>query len=285
MVRRKTYRTINDGSRILVYEDILNDQLQIISFRDYQSSDQAEGYYEYDENGLLILEKELANGEEMTRTEYFYNEDKMVVNRKLFIADELFEEIIHDYMPDGEMRKVIQNEEEVKRVVEKKVDNKSTVEFFENNELIEIHKSYYDPKTKIEITEYYDHNNQLFSISKETYNDAEDMVSSEERDSQGKILVQRAYEYDNDKVTFEKHQDYYNDKFYQVNYTYDNSENLIRREIKNLSGKMLDFYESAYDSKDRMIREKGFSSGNLNSIYGAHIYDEDFLFEHEYETI
>jgi hypothetical protein len=73
MTNRKTYRIFEEDERELVYEDVLDDHGQIVAYKDYQSPTQVEGISEYDKNGNLVLEKEIVEGIEGSRTEYKRN--------------------------------------------------------------------------------------------------------------------------------------------------------------------------------------------------------------------
>ncbi len=164
MTIRKTYQLFEDEDRILVYEDILNSNGQIVSYRDLQSPNSMEGISDYDQNGRLIVEKEMIDGEEGSRTEYHYDEEGNVIKRSLFVADELFEEIVIEYLSSGMVRKVYHYGEEVERMAETANGDKFVREFFEASVLVERHTGMFDQNTSKESVEITDEKNQLVAI-------------------------------------------------------------------------------------------------------------------------
>ena len=139
MTHRKTYRLFDDDERELVYEDILNESGQILSFKDYQAPNQTEGINEYNLDGVLTCEKEIIDGEEGSRTEYTYDSDGNITCRRLFVAGELFEELSHEYLESGFIKRRTQNNEEIERFIENKNGNKFLREFFEGPNLYDRH--------------------------------------------------------------------------------------------------------------------------------------------------
>ncbi|GEO23506.1 hypothetical protein [Cyclobacterium qasimii] len=283
MTYRKTYRIFEKEERELVYEDILNESGQIISFNDYQSPGQTEGYNKYDVNGILICERELTDGKEGSRTEYSYNSNGDIVSKKLFVAGELFEEMIFEYLDKGFVKRTIQHEEEIERFIENEDGIKFLREFFEGHELIERHDGKYDPKTRTERIRITDNDGRLLATRFQEFDESENLLKYEEKNENGNVLVLIEYKYKNNEIVFEKHDNYLNEKYYEVVYEYDSCGNLISQEIRTPSGNLLEYQKQMFDEQGRLISESGYSVGSFNAIYGTYVQGEKYTFEHEYE--
>jgi hypothetical protein len=282
MTNRKTYRVFEEDERELVYEDVLNDHGQIVVYKDYQSPTQAEGLSEYDKDGHLVLEKEIVEGIEGYRTEYKRNSKGDVINSKLFIADELYEEIEHEFLDHGSIRRTYQNGEETERIAENKDGEKYVKEFFMGSELVERHNGIYNPNTFIEKVEVTDKENKLIATREQQFDQSDNLLKFEQKNNKGNLLVSSEYQYQNGEVVFEKHEDYTTDQYIQVSYEYDVHGNRVSQEIRTPSGKLLEYQKQIYDDKNRMINESGYSVGSFNAIYGTYVIGEKYIFEHEY---
>lgn len=279
---RKTYRFYEEGERELVYEDLLNEQGQIVSYKDYQAHGQAEGFSAYDQEGRLICEKEVVDGVIGSMTEFSYDKKGNLLSRKLFVADELFEEILYENHDHGHSKRVYQFGEEIERYTETIEGDLIVKEFFEGSELIERHKNHYDPEirtSKIEIT---DCGNKLLAVRVQQFDEGENLLRYEEKGERGNLLALSEYEYQNGHLIFENNEDYMKDQYYQVSYDYDNYGNLTSKEIRTPSGKLMEYQKCQYDEQHRLILESGYSVGSFNAIYGTHVVGENYVFEHEY---
>lgn len=284
MMHRKTYRLFEDEERALVYEDVVNDKNQILSFKDYQSPDQTEGFNEYNESGALICAREMISGEEASRTEYTYNVKGEVLSEKLFVAGELFEEHAYEYQDNGVVKRKVQYGEEVDRYVENKSGDQFVKEFFEGSELVERHKGTYDSNTRTALTEVTGHEGQLVATLYELYDESDNLVKYEHKSEKGNALVLSAYRFENNEIVFEEHNDYINDQHYQIQYEYDENRRVIGKETRTSSGKLLEYQKLVYDDQGRLISENGYSSGSFDTIYGNYVNGENYSFEHEYDT-
>ncbi len=283
MIHRKTYRVFKDEDRKLVYEDILNDRGEIVSFKDYQSPNEAEGFNEYSTDNLLVKEREVIDGVESSRTEYQYNSNGDIINRKLYVASELFEEVRYEYLEQGLIKRTYQHGEEIERMVEKVDQEKFTIEFSNGSELSETHVGAYDAQTLVERVKITDNKGQILAIKHQQFDEFDNLLKYEERNGNGNLMVLAEYKYENGNVVYERHENYFNDRHYQVFYEYDVNDNLVGTEIKSPSGKLLEYQKQIYDDQNRIINESGFSVGSFNAVYGTYINGENYVFEHVYE--
>ncbi|PTB95727.1 hypothetical protein C9994_10420 [Marivirga lumbricoides] len=283
MEHRKIYRIFEEEEKELVYEDILNESGQILSFKDYQSPNQAEGFSEYDANGVLIFERDIIDGEEGSRTEYSYNSNGDIIRRDLFVAGELFEEVSYEYLNNGIIKRTLQHGQEIERFIENKNGDTFLREFFEGTELIERHEGKYDPNTRIELINITDNEGNIIATRLQEFDDSDNLLKYEEKNEKGNLIVLSEYSYENSKVVFEKHNDYSLDQHYEVFYKYDSSGNLTSQEIRTPSGKLLEYQKQIFDEYGRVISESGYSVGSFNAIYGTYVHGEKYTFEHEYE--
>ena len=241
MTHRKTYRIFEDEEKVLVYEDVLNESGQILSFQDHQSPDQAEGVNEYDAHGRLTCERDLVDGAEGSRTEYVYNESGNITSRKLLIAGELYEELSYEFLDNGFIQRRLQNGEEIERSIESKNGEKFLKEFFEGAELIERHKGEYDANKRISYIKVVDNAGNVLANRIQEFDVSENLLKYEEKSVKGNLLVLSEYKYKNNEVIHEIHNDYANDQHYEIFYEYDAAGNMISQEIKTPSGKLLEY--------------------------------------------
>ncbi len=283
MTHRKTYRLFEDEEKELVYEDIQNESGQIISFKDYQSPNQSEGFSEYNANGVLTCARNFTDGEEGSRTEFSYNSIGEIISRKLFVASELFEEISYEYLDSGFIKRTIQHGEEKERFIENNDGNTFLREFFEGTELFERHEGVYDPVTRNELIRITDNEGKLLANRLQEFDESKNLLRYEEKNEKGNLLILVEYKYENNKVIFEKYHNYSNEQHYEVVYQYDSFGNMTSQETRSPSGNLLEYQKQVFDEHGRIINESGYSVGNFNAIYGTYVHGQKYTFEHEYE--
>lgn len=283
MIYRRTFRLFDHGERELVYEDILNENGQVISFKEHRPPDHTEGYYEYDANGYLVCEKELSDGEEGSRTEYQYDADGNITNTKLYVAGELFEELFCEYLDMAQVRSTVRYGEEVERVVESKDGDTFTREIFEGTELVQKENGNYDPQTRIRTIEARDNEGHLLTTEYQQFDATNNLLKNEVRDGNGDLETLSEYQYESGNVIFEKHSDYVNNEHFEVHSEYDHNDNMVSSETRTPSGKLLEYQKQTFDDQNRLVSDSGYSLGSFNAVYGTQVNSEKYVFEHEYE--
>ncbi len=282
MLIKKTYQIFKEEEKKLVYKEYIDDKGNKVSYNDHQGEDLHQVNFEYDTDGRLIEERELDNGVETSRTEYLYNSNGDIINTKIFVADELFEELQQEFFETGFLRRTIRHGEEVERMAEHEEGEKSVREFFNDSELIERHIGRLDPESMIEIVEIFDKDDQLRFIDEYHYDSNKKILKHESRDLDGNLMVLSERTYQNDRLIFEKHEDYINGTFYETIYEYDENGNLLSLDSRTPSGEILDYLKQEFDSQNRLKREAGISNQLSNSIYGRYSLGNNFIYEHEY---
>lgn len=283
MTNKKTYQLFNEGIRELVFEAVLNKNGQVVTYKDHKSSNQTEGLNEYNSSGLLMKEIEINDGEEGSRIEYIYNAKGDLINRKIFVVGELFEEFFIEYLEKGIIERTIQYDEEVKRFVENKEGHNFTREYFEDSELIEKHNGCYNPKTQTSKIEVVDKKGKLLAHKYEEFDKTGHLIKFEEKSKKGNLLILSEYEYENGKVILEKTNNHSTGQHYVMHYEYDANNNLVSQERSTPSEKLLEYQKWVFDNQNRPIGENGHSAGNFNAVYGNHTEGKKYTFEHVYE--
>lgn len=283
MLHRKTYRVFDGEERELVYEDILNERGEILSYKDYQSPNEAEGFNEYNQDNLLVNEREVIDGVEASRTEYQYNSNGNIVRKRLYVANELFEEVAYEYPEHGMVKRTFQHGDEIERMIESRDGEKFIIEFSNGSELLERHIGAYDAQALTERVEIIDKSGQFLAVRHQQFDESDNLLKFEERNGKGNLMVLAEYKYENGNVVYERHENYSNDRHYQIFYEYDSNDNLLSTEIRSLNGKLLEYQKLIYDDQNRIINESGYSVGSFNAVYGTYVNGEKYMFEHEYE--
>lgn len=283
MIHRKTYQVLEE-SRELVYEDILNEKGQVLSYKDHQSPDQVEGFNDYNAAGLLVCEREVMDGFESSITEYQYDDKGNIVNRKLYVAEELFEEVIQEYTESGLISRTLQHGEETERTVETRNGEIYTKEYYQYDELVESHQGTYAPDGLSETVAIKDLEQEVIATRSRVYDGHKQVIRYEEKDGEGNTTVLSEYRYENHRVVFERQNNYEHDQHYEASYEYDAKGNQIASEVRSLSGKLMEFQKQVYDDQNRVISESGYTLSGFNTVYGSHLRGDKYTFEHEYEV-
>ncbi|HAA15770.1 MAG TPA: hypothetical protein DCE41_30300 [Cytophagales bacterium] len=284
-IHRKTFRVFDEGERELVYEDVMDETGNMLSYKDYQASYQAEGNYEYDTKGLLICDREYTGGAESSRTEYIYNENGDNVSTKLFVAGELFEETVYEYLEQGMVYRIVQQGEEIQRHVESDGGNQFVKDFFEEGELIQRQTGTYDPVSRTQQIKILNEENQVVSIQTHQYDSEGNLLKFEQTNNKGKLMSVAEYEYENNRMLVEKHDNYLTNQHYEMTCEYDTQGNLVSTEYRTPAGKLMEYQKAIFDGQNRLVSESGYSVGSFDAIYGAYVQGQNYHFEHEYEEI
>ncbi|MCX2745327.1 hypothetical protein OO013_15725 [Mangrovivirga sp. M17] len=285
MIHRKTYKILEEGEKELVYEEITNKHGLLLSFKDYQSPDEFEAIHEYYSNKLIKSYREIINGIESSRTEYLYDQNQNLISRSLYVADELFEEVIYDYNQEGHTITTNRLGEKLEYYQESADGFEFTKEFFDDSNLYEKRIGKFDPKTNTEFVQTFDSNGDIYSNSLSVFDDNKNLLKFTLKNKNDNVLIDSEYKIKNDLVIFEDHKDYEIDEYYTVENEYDENNNLISQEFKDPSGRLIEYHKKIYDENNRLKSENGYSQGHFNAIYGSYVNGQKYLFEHDYKQI
>ncbi|NMM47449.1 hypothetical protein [Marinigracilibium pacificum] len=285
MLHRRTYQVIPEEDNKLVYEEIQNKNGQILSYKDHQAPFKYEEFYEYNEAGLLSKSYDLEEDLENSRTEIYYDEHQRIINQKIFVAGELFEEIIKNYSGNKSIETHLQYGEEVRKIEEISEEDSYSKLIFENGELVEKHSGKFSNNKQTETTTITDSEGNLLFTKTIQYDIDGNQISLEERNQNENLMLFIESDYDNGKLKVEKYDDYVNYEHGVITREYDKIGNLLKEELKSSSGKLLEFHNKAYDQNNRLISESGYSVGSFNAVYGNYVNGQNYHFIHEYEVI
>ena len=282
MILRKTYRLFEEKERELVYEEVQNEKGQITSYTDFQGDEPSRGIKEYNDQNKLIKEAEFIGGIEVSRIEYSYNSEGKTVSLKQFVSGELIAENLYEYSGQKTIQRSFQNGIEQTKIIESQEDDRYTKEYFDGDELWELLVKTYNPVTRSAAIEIRGGDNRLIETGNQKFDDKKNLVKSEQRNRNGKLLELSEFKYRKGKVILEKYENHDEDEYHDMHYDYDVNLNMISEEKRTPSGKLLGYQKKSYDNQNRLIWENGFYYGSSNTVYRAHTYGENYTFEHEY---
>ncbi|MCD6067092.1 MAG: hypothetical protein K0S33_1918 [Bacteroidetes bacterium] len=269
-MKRYTYK-ITDGEQELLCEEDIGEQGHIVFCRDYGTDPATDRTSIYDEQGNLVEEVETSDGEEMSRIQYGYNEKGVVTEKCLFIGGEVYERRTTEYTEDGYIRTTFQEGEEVEKLVCKIKDFDSSSAFYQNSKLVETHLSRLDQEAGTLTTEIRDEKDEL--IKKEIeYFDKDNPLKKEIYNGKEELSEIYVWEYENSlpvKETFSYPHVGRSSTEHVITWEYDSKANCVRKEIRELSGRLLEFHLWNYDELGRVIEESGVSHGRMQPIYAA----------------
>lgn len=283
MLRKKSYR-IEFEEEFLHSEELVDDNNRVIYFKFYEHSSEKEVLTEYDADGKLKKETNRENGVELDRSEYEYDIQGRIVSQKLIISDELFEEVKSIYTQTGFERLTIQDGEETEKLV--KIEEGKNFEnlFYFENELTERQEYKFNHSENSSILEAFDSEGALLGRTESWYDVDGELIKEKEFSELGGLMKEVTYVTKDGMLVEEVEKDFtYGDQVQVFTHEYDAKKNLIRSECRTPEGNLLEFHLRGYNSENRIIEEKGFSTGSFNAIYGTQVNGKDFHFIHRYE--
>lgn len=273
MTKRLTYRIQEEEeSRELTYEEVRDEAGNLISYVNHDSPEKTEGYYEYDEEGNMISEREVIDGAEASKLVFEYDEKGNLVHTKQYVADEIFEEVIHEYVGNGVIMRKIRFGDEIERRAETKDGNDSIREIFEDGELLQRQKATYDPDTHTYQIEVEDANGHPRSTIVRVEDEEGNLLQEEIKNLKGQLLSSQEYTYDHGLITYEKQENFMKGYHFEVIKEYNENQQLTSTETRSLAGHLIEFEKTEYNDQGRAIAARG-----LNRL------GETYVLEYEYE--
>ncbi len=273
MTKRLTYRIHEEEeSRELTYEEVRDEAGNLISYINHDSPETSEGYYEYDEHGNMISEREVVDGVEASKLVFEYDEKGNLIHTKQYVADEIFEEVIHEYVDNGVIMRKIRFGDEIERRVETKEGNKSIREVFEDEALLQRQKATFDPETLTYQVEVEDPNGNPTSTIVRKEDENGNLLHEEIKNLKGQVLSSQEYKYDQGLVTYEKQENFMKGYHFEVITEYNKNQQLTSTETRSLAGHLIEFEKTEYNDQGRAVAARG-----LNRM------GETYVLAYEYE--
>jgi len=276
--------SILDEKKILIQENSFNMDGKIIHSIDFSVHPNVEEFFEYNGEGLLIREFEIQEGVENSSQVFEYDNENEVVDEKLFISGELYEQTIITKTENSFTKIMVQDGVEVERLEKIKEGKNWTNNFFQNNELLERQEYRYNSKDNSgELTIHIFEDDTRFSV-KENYNKNDDIILKEEFNENGSILISTETEYENGLVVKEIIEDFSNTEGkYQNIYKYDDNANMVLFECLSSTGALNSFHRWRFDLQNRLVEESSYSNGFYSGITGVHSNHDRSHIVYEYE--
>lgn len=284
-MKRSTYR-IQEDQKKLVYVESYDKLNRIAESIDYTAIPNQKRTFEYDENDMVIKEFEYYNNIIARRLEFSYNEKKELILSKVYLENDtnVFEQTIIKRIERDHIEIIEQEQKEISRK-EKKYNGKNyIIKYFDDEELSEVQNYIYSEEKKEGLMEIYNEHQSLIAVRVYRYNEQEKLIEFKETDDQGNLFTQDTYEYHNNQLirTISKNYSGNTEELVFRN-TYDENNNLIKKEKRTLLGDILEFTNYYYEA-NLLIRETGYVRDQHEAIYGAGVFGENFEFVHEYKS-
>ena len=284
-MKRKSYN-IQEEEKILIYEEDYDSNGKVVYSKDYQSEPILEKYTTFDSNGYINSEVEIAEGIETSKYTVLYDETGEAIEQNQFISGELYEKVLTIKDANGYERKTIQDGNEVESMFRLNSSETRDYEnkFYVNDELVEKQTYEFNNCENIGTTKTYDADENIVGIQIE-YLDEEDRIKIyRDFNENGNLIEEIIAEYKDDLVITEIHRQFLDSPFeHFISYLYDENKNQIKKEVKTSTDNLVEFYNSNYDSNNRLISENGYSVGNFDAIYGTYFNNNKFNILHEYK--
>ena len=279
---KKTYLITDEGDRVLVYEEWQNAAKNVLTYIDHQSDDDSRGYYEYDEFGQLMREREMAAGEEVNRQEFQYQEDGRLLNQKTFVDDTLYEETRFEELEQGYLTQTLQMGEVTERMLQSKDQRITRTEYLNEGKPFEIHETTIDPKTKAENTTVSSSQGQVLGTIIKEWQEHNSIHDAKSFDRKGNVIEHISSEYKGGRLIKQRSLYQEAERNSTIHFEYDEHGNEIAMEETGPNGELVGFHKLRYDEQNRLIRENGLSAGFSEGIYVSYWLGQTYTFEHEY---
>ncbi|OEK04242.1 hypothetical protein [Roseivirga misakiensis] len=285
VLKRITHR-IETEEEIRHSEELRDSFSRVLYLKLLEGDLEKEVFTVYDDKGKIKVETIKENGIESSKTEYEYDNEERIVSQRLVIANELYEEIQTTYQDKGLVQITIQNGEEVEKLLQTKNGKDFTNLFYFQNELIERQEYIFNLFDNTSIQKDWDEKGHLIYRTETKYDEKGDILTEKIFNDKNNLMKEVKFELNNDLLVKEVHRDFINrDMALIYSHKYDSHRNLVHSECRDPEGNLLEFHNKEYDSYNRVVEEKGFSTGSFNAIYGTQVNGKDFHFIHRYEKI
>ncbi len=273
MSKKKTFRVYEEEeSRELIKEETLDEAGNMISYMSNESPETTEGFYEYDERGNMISEREIIDGAEASKLVFEYDEKGNLIHTKQYVADEIFEEVIHEYSDNGVIMRKMRFGDEIERKAETKNGDTSIREVFEDGELSERQKVTFEPASHTYFIEVEDPEGNPKSTMVRIEDESGNLLKEELKNLKGQMLANQEYKYDQGLLIYEKHENHLKGYHFEVINEYNENKQQISTETRSLAGHLIEFEKTEYDNQGRAIVARGVSR-----------IGEKYVLEYEYE--
>lgn len=281
---RKTFNILEPDNPELVFEEVYDEKGQVTSFKDLQANPMYERHIDYNEMGLITSEIEIQNGIEVDKQDFKYDENDNLIEQHHFISAELYETLSTKYSGESFEKITVRENEEVEKMV-KTFSNEDdyTLEFYALGILIEKQKNIHNEKTLEDRLEFFDADGELFGYEIRTFDKNNALIQFSVFGDAENLMEESKYILKDGFISSFTERDFSNGgEEHETKYTMDAQNNLTGIEKFTLEGKLVGFHKSVFDSENRLIEEKGHSSGNFDAIYGTYDPHSQFHYKHEY---
>lgn len=279
------YRKREDENQ-LVYEEHYDDNKNVIYYKDYLAQPPLERKISYNERHLIIEEKEISEGEVLSIEKYYYDEKDRLIEKQMYIGNELYESGKTIYTEYGCTYILLQDGEQIQKNILVEDELKSELKIYEGKNLLHIEKRQLDEKNNINIIETFDTDDELVSKKLE-YLNAEKIIIKEEYYNENEELTEiLEYKYENGKLVEEKFTysgEGLTGNEYCINWEFDEKGNIINMEVRDLSDKLKEFHMLTFDEKGRVVEESGLSLRHVRPTYNNNFSENHFHFFYEYK--
>lgn len=282
-ITRKTY-SIDENIRTFTHQETYDDNGNVIHSLDYRNDTTVENRFEFNSKNQLITQSEREGDIEMSSQSFAYNQAGEINLQELFIGGSLYEKTVLELTENGFTRSIFQDDEQVERLERLENGDNWSNKFFRYGELIETHE--YISNLKSNSGETYIHvlEGDLRFITKEKYNDRNEIILKEEFKDNDTLLISTEVKIENGLTISESFRDFSNgESYYQKTYQYDKLDNIVKFECRSSTGSLLSFHNRKFDGQNRVTEEVGFSNGYFSGITGIHQSHDRFHLIHEYE--
>jgi hypothetical protein len=281
-VNRKSY-SIEEDKRTLILEETYDENGNVIQSIDYDETPEIVRNFEYNEAGFIVSQYEIQGGVENSSQHFEYDEDDEVIDEKLFIGGGLYEHTVITKNESGYVRRMIQDNEEAERLVMKTDGKNWTNEFYNFDELAQVHEYIYNEEERTGITKIKFLDDDSFITNTQKYDENDDVIQEEEYNEKDVLLKSIQVELENGLIVKEAVRDFNDSEgYYEQLYEYDNNKNIINFEVRSSTGALLSFHKCKFDNQNRLIEESGFANGFFSGITGMHKNHDRFHVVHEY---
>ena len=269
-MKSQTYKII-ENNKVLVSEKNYDSSNNVINLKDYSIKPFSEKKFTYNSFNMLISELEISDGKLLNKIENTFDENQNLIESKIYFGNEIYEKISTEFNEVGYIKTTYQEGIEIERM--ERINNGKNFEnkFYEENELVEIHKYQYESSPKTGVTKIFDSQNNLLAIRNEYFDSNDYILKFEEFNANEQLMEESIYERENELILKETQRDFYNGAIeYISTYEYDFKKNLIRKEIRAINKSLVSANHNRYDEKNRLIEENRISNGE--NVNYQHIY-------------
>ncbi len=270
MKKIKSYNVI-DGEKILERVAVISDSGKILNRKLYEAGKlSSETRFQYDDKDNLTQEDAILVEGGSTTNKYSYNDDGEILKIQRFLQGELFEEEKYEYGEEGTIKTVWQDSELIEKLIEtENEDGSEEIKVYDKDDkLTKTQKTLpYEDQTEVCV---YDADNKLMAKSIEVFNDADYMVARRELDGDGHLLRVDDFTVENGLILKHHLKTKVENEIIELetHYKYDENEKEIEKEMKDMSGNVLQLQKKTYNEDGELV-EDIFENLSGNLQYGA----------------